>query len=96
MARNQIRYEVTDAYRMADLAGRLLQLYAEGILKQARLAFDSAVAQYRVGKVDFLTLVTSWRRVLDSEINYQEQLAAHEKAVARIAMHVDGLVPYQP
>ena len=96
MARNQVRYEVTDAYRMADLAGRLLQLYSEGILKQARLAFDSAVAQYRVGKVDFLTLVTSWRRVLDSEIDYQEQLAAHEKAVARIAMHVDGLVPYQP
>ena len=95
-ARNQVRYEVTDAYRMAEIADRLLQLYGEGILKQSRLALDSAVAQYRVGKVDFLTLVTSWRRLLDAEIAYQEQLAAHEKAVARIAMNVDGLVPYQP
>jgi cobalt-zinc-cadmium efflux system outer membrane protein len=95
-ARNRIRYEVTDAYRMAEIAERLIQLYGEGILKQSRLALDSAVAQYRVGKVDFLTLVTSWRRLLDAEIAYQEQLAAHEKAVARIAMNVDGLVPYQP
>jgi outer membrane protein TolC len=95
-ARNQVRYEVTESYRMAETADRLSQLYREGILKQSRLALDSAIAQYRVGRVDFLTLVTSWRRVLDSEINYQEQLAAHEKAVARIAMHVDGLVPYQP
>jgi outer membrane protein, heavy metal efflux system len=95
-ARNQVRYEVTEAYRMAEIADRLVQLYREGILKQARLALDSAVAQYRVGRVDFLTLVSSWRRLLDSEITYHEQLAAHEKAVARISMHVDGLVPYQP
>lgn len=95
-ARNQVRYEVTAAYRMAEVAERLLQLYQEGILKQARLALDSAAAQYRVGKVDFLTMVTSWRRVLDAEISYHEQLAAHEKAVARAAAHVDGLVSYQP
>ncbi len=95
-ARNQVRYEVTEAYRMAEIANRLVQLYRDGILKQARLALDSAVAQYRVGKVDFLTLVSSWRRLLDSEVTYHEQLAAHEKAVARISMHVDGLVPYQP
>jgi outer membrane protein TolC len=95
-ARNQVRYEVTESYRMAEVADRLLQLYREGILKQSRLALDSAVAQYRVGKVDFLTLVTIWRRLLDSEVTVQEQLATHEKAVARIAIHADGLVPYQP
>lgn len=95
-ARNQVRYEVTAAYRMAEVADRLLKLYQEGILKQARLALDSAAAQYRAGKVDFLTMVTSWRRVLDAEISYHEQLAAHEKAVARAAAHVDGLVSYQP
>jgi outer membrane protein TolC len=88
MARAEVRYAVTDAYQTASSAERLLRLYDEGILKQARLSIDSALAQYRVGKVEFLTLITSWRRLLDYDLAYQEQLAAHEKALARLAVHV--------
>jgi len=87
-ARATVRYEVTDAHLVASTADRLLRLYDEGLLKQARLALDSAIAQYQVGKVDFLTLITSWRRLLDYDLTYQEQLAEHEKAVARLAVHV--------
>jgi outer membrane protein TolC len=87
-ARAMVRYEVTDAHLMASTADRLLRLYDEGILKQARLSLDSALAQYQVGKVDFLTLITSWRRLLDHDLTYHEQLAEHEKAVARLAVHV--------
>jgi hypothetical protein len=79
---------VTAAYQRAATASRLLRLYDEGILKQAHLSLDSAMAQYRVGRVDFLTLVTSWRRLLDYGLMYQEQLAEHEKALARMAVHV--------
>jgi outer membrane protein, heavy metal efflux system len=93
-ARAEVRYAVNEAYEMASAAERLLRLYDEGILKQARLSLDSALAQYRVGKVDFLTLITSWRRLLDYDLTYREQLAAHEKAVARLAVHVaPGLEP---
>ncbi len=88
MARADIRYAVTEAYQTASSADRLLRLYDEGILKQARLSLDSALAQYRVGKTEFLTLITSWRRLLDYDLAYQEQLAAHEKALARLAVHV--------
>ena len=88
MARADVRYAVTVAYQTASSAGRLLRLYDEGILKQARLSLDSALAQYRVGKTEFLTLITSWRRLLDYDLTYQEQLAAHEKALARLAVHV--------
>ncbi|MGH7419358.1 MAG: TolC family protein [Candidatus Rokuibacteriota bacterium] len=87
-ARTEVRYAVTEAYRKATTASRLLRLYEEGILKQARLSLDSATAQYRVGRVDFLTLITSWRRLLDYDLMYQEQLAEHEKALARLAVHV--------
>src|SRR6266446_4173205 len=95
MARADIRYAVTEAYQTASSAGRLLRLYDEGILKQARLSLDSALAQYRVGKTEFLTLITSWRRLLDYDLTYQEQLAAHEKALARLAVHV-GPAPDAP
>ncbi len=88
MTRADTRYAVTEAYQTASSAGRLLRLYDEGILKQARLSLDSALAQYRVGKTEFLTLITSWRRLLDYDLTYQEQLAAHEKALARLAVHV--------
>jgi len=73
---------------MASTADHLLRLYDEGILKQARLSLDSAIAQYEVGKVDFLTLISSWRRLLDYNLAYHEQLAEHEKALARLAVHV--------
>jgi outer membrane protein TolC len=87
-ARAMVRYEVTDAHLVVSTAERLLRLYDEGLLKQARLSLDSALAQYQVGKVDFLTLVTSWRRLLDYDLTYHEQLAEHEKALARLAVHV--------
>jgi len=88
LARADARYAVTEAYQMASSAERLLRLYDEGILKQARLSLESALAQYGVGKVEFLTLITSWRRLLDYDLTYQEQLAAHEKGQARLAVHV--------
>jgi outer membrane protein TolC len=93
MARADVRYEVTEAYSAAATSERLLKLYDEGLLKQARLSLDSAMSQYRVGKVDFLTLVTSWRRLLDYDLGYQEQLAAHEKALARLAVHLGSPTP---
>lgn len=93
-ARAEVRYAVTEAYQRAATADRLLRLYDEGILKQARLSLDSAMAEYRVGRVDFLTLAASWRRLLDYDLIYQEQLAEHEKALARLAVHVG--VPAAP
>jgi outer membrane protein TolC len=87
-ARAEVRYAVTEAYQLASSAERLLRLYDEGILKQARLSLESALAQYGVGKVEFLTLITSWRRLLDYDLTYQEQLATHEKALSRLAVHV--------
>lgn len=87
-ARAEVRYAVTEAHRRVTTASRLLRLYDEGILKQARLSLDSAMSQYRVGRVDFLTLTTSWRRLLDYDLMYHEQLAEHEKALARLAVHV--------
>ncbi len=87
---SEVRFEVTESYFMASTADRLLRLYDEGILKQARLSLDSAIAQYQVGRVDFLTLVSSWMRLLEYNLAYHEQLAEHEKALARLAVHVSS------
>jgi cobalt-zinc-cadmium efflux system outer membrane protein len=86
--RAETRYAVTAAYLQASTAERLLHLYDDGLLQQGRLALDSAIAQYDVGKVDFQTVTASWRRLLEDDLLYHEQLAAHEKAVAQIAIHL--------
>jgi len=87
-ARARVRYEVTEAYLSAKTAERLLSLYEEGILRQARLSLDSATAQYQVGRVDFLTVLNSWTRLLEYDVTYHEQIANHEKALARLEPHV--------
>lgn len=87
--RAEVRYQVNEAYQMAATAERLMRLYDEGIRTQARLALDSALAQYRVGKVDFLALITSWRHLLDYDLAWHTQLAVHEKALARLAVHLE-------
>lgn len=83
-ARTQAFYRVKDMYLMATTAERLLKLYDEGIIRQASFSLESAVANYEVGKIDFLTLLTSWSRLLNYQVTYYEQLAEYQKALAQL------------
>ena len=73
-----------DQYFKIRSSERLLDLYRSGILPQASLALESAVAGYEVGSVDFLTLLNSQATVLTYEMQYYEELAKHEQALARL------------
>jgi outer membrane protein TolC len=73
-----------DQYFKIRSSERLLDLYRSGILPQASLALESAVASYEVGAVDFLTLLNSQATVLTYEMQYYEELAKHEQALARL------------
>ena len=82
--RAQTFYRVKDIYLMATTSDRILKLYDEAIIRQASFSLESAVNNYEVGKIDFLTLLTSWTRVLNYELTYYEQLAEYEKALAQL------------
>jgi outer membrane protein, heavy metal efflux system len=73
-----------DQYFKIRSSERLLDLYRSGVLPQASLALESAVASYEVGAVDFLTLLNSQATVLTYEMQYYEELAKHEQALARL------------
>ena len=60
------------------------QLYRTGILPQARLALESAVAAYMVNKVDFRMLLDSQMSVLSYEVNHAAAVVAYSKAIAEI------------
>jgi outer membrane protein TolC len=79
-----LNFGVKDAYVIAQTADELAKLYSGAILPQATLALESSVSSYEVGTVDFLTLITNLRTVLDYEVNYYEEIATYQRALARL------------
>ena len=53
---------------MAEQSLKSARLYQTAILPQARLAVESALAAYRVNRVDFLTLLDSQMTVFSYEV----------------------------
>jgi outer membrane protein TolC len=63
---------------------RILKLYGEGLIPQAEETLNSATGAYRVGKVDFQTLLSAVIDVLRVKQEYFRALADHEIAAAKI------------
>jgi cobalt-zinc-cadmium efflux system outer membrane protein len=63
---------------------RVLKLYSDGLIPQAEETLTSATAAYRVGKVDFQTLLSAVIDVLRVKQEYFRTVADHEIAVAKI------------
>jgi outer membrane protein TolC len=76
----RLRQQVAIAEQSRDSA----RLYETGILPQARLALESALAAYRVGRVDFPMLLDSQMTVLSYEISHATAVVAFNKALAEI------------
>jgi hypothetical protein len=79
-----LRYRVKQEFLQAEAAKKLLSLYQTGIVPQSSLALESSLSNYQVATNDFLMVLSNFTTVLDYELAYQEQLANHEKALARL------------
>lgn len=86
--KNSIAYTINNILIQLDRRRKLVELYQGGIIPQAEQSLESAVIGYRVGKVDFLTLLDSRitlftyeREMYDSQAEYMMQLAQLEAAV---------------
>ena len=75
---------VTEAYLAVNTSQRLVTLYADSVLPQSRLALESSLASYQVGRADFLTVLTNFITVLDYEVSLEEQNARLRQALARL------------
>jgi outer membrane protein TolC len=65
-------------------AERVLTIYRDGLIPQAETSESSAIAAYRVGKVDFQTLLSSILDLQNLRQEYYRSLADHEIAVAKL------------
>ena len=88
MAQDTFR-EVKDEYLMLTAAERLMKLYKDAVIPQASLALESSLSAYRVGSLDFLTILNNWTIVLNFELEYYNQLSQHETALSNIERLTD-------
>ena len=69
---------------MAATSARLARLYRETVLPQVRLAFESSMASYETGTIDFLSVLTNFASVLENEMSYFEELTEFHAAASRL------------
>ncbi len=61
-----------------------MSIYRDGLIPQAETSQSSAMAAYRVGKVDFQTLLSSVLDLQNLRQEYYRSLADHEIAIAKL------------
>jgi len=75
---------VQEDFQMASTSVRLARLYRDTVLPQTRLALESSMTSYQTGKVDFISVLTTFGSVLEYEMAYFEELASFHTAVSRL------------
>jgi outer membrane protein, heavy metal efflux system len=80
--RNMALLEVRENLAKVDAAGKSVSIYRDGLLPQAEQAFQSALAGYRTGTVNFMTLLDAQRTIRDVRMGYYKAVVEYEQGVA--------------
>ena len=86
MARNRALAEVESAYRSYETASELVKAYEAGILKQADESRDIALAAYREGVTDLITLIDAQRTRAEVRTNYYRALLDYQTSLFQLEM----------
>ncbi|MBI4190778.1 MAG: TolC family protein [Betaproteobacteria bacterium] len=82
--RNEVAAKLRQQAAAVEQNLKSARLYQTAILPQARLAVESALAAYRVNRVDLLMLLDSQMAVFNYEISLVTAMAGYNKALAEI------------
>ena len=95
--KNTISYTISDTLAQMERRRKLVELYRGGIIHQAEQSLESAVISYRVGKVDFLTLLDGRvnlfnyeKELYESKAEYMMKLAQLEATVGNDLVSAPG------
>ncbi len=83
-ARNDVLSLVKELVSDLEKGSKLMELLQTGLIPQAQLSLDSAVAGYQVGKVDFLTLLDNRLTLFNFEKEYYRALGEYQTSLARL------------
>ena len=91
--KNSISANISDLMAQLERRRKLVELYKTGIIPQAGQALESAVIGYRVGKVDFLTLLDSRVTLFNYERDLYDSLADYQIKRAQLEAVVGTELP---
>jgi outer membrane protein, heavy metal efflux system len=80
--RDQMLEDVKRSYAEAQASREVLGLFKGSYLPKSRQALEVALSDYRTGKLDFLSLITAWREVLQVELQIARFQADMGRALA--------------
>ena len=83
-ARNEVLSLVKELASELEKGSKLIDLLQTGLIPQAQLSLDSAVAGYQVNKVDFLTLLDNRLTLFNFEKEYYRALREYQSSLARL------------
>jgi outer membrane protein TolC len=83
-ARNEVLSLVKELASELEKGNKLIDLLQTGLIPQAQLSLDSAVAGYQVNKVDFLTLLDNRLALFNFEKEYYRALRDYQTSLARL------------
>ncbi len=83
---NEVLAKLRQQVAVAEQSRKSVNLYETGILPQARLAVEAALAAYRVSRVDLLMLLDSQMTLFGYEISRAKEQANFNKALAEIEL----------
>jgi outer membrane protein, heavy metal efflux system len=81
---NQTAAQVTTLYRQAQFAYTTAKLYRDTLIPLARQAFTVGLTSYTNGKLDFATLINTFRQQSDARVAYLQ--AVNQLLAQRIAL----------
>jgi len=82
--KNSISYAINDTIAQMERRLKLVDLYKGGIIPQAEQSLESAVISYRIGKVDFLTLLDGRVSLFNYERELYMSMAEYMMQMARL------------
>lgn len=82
--RNDVAFMLTEDFLKARSAENLIKLYKDRIIPQATLTVESSMAGYRVGKTDFLALLSDINTLFSYRMAYYRELVGLWSSIARL------------
>lgn len=82
--RNQVLFNIKNAYSQVQTSHEQAVLYKKGILPQAGQALDAAIKGHQEGKLPFLRLLDNLMTLYNSELQYEKVVSDGQRSLARL------------